>query len=225
MKKKNATLPCSKKYSSHNTSPHLSYEKYIRLQAGLRNKRRELLLFCQHPPTLTAGIQALPENLLLSKQELTQKKISHLKVDRGGDYTAHEPGQCVIYPHIDLRKRGLLIRTFLQTITAITIQGLKNIWNLETIYEPNRPGLYRSSDQAKIASIGLLFKGFFTSFGLALNVSNSLSTFLHIHPCGHKNLPICSVQSSGKDPRKLELFINFWENSFQNYLASEAKGK
>ena len=216
-------LLCIKACYNRKSNPLLSYERYIRLQSSLRKRRRELLLFCHHPPTLTAGIQARPENLLISKEELKEKGIVHLRAARGGDYTAHEPGQCVIYPHIDLRRRGLTIQDFLKALTEITIQALKDVWQIETLGNKNEPGLYRITDQAKIAAMGVFFKSFFTSFGLAVNVANTLSTFSYIHPCGQPGLSICSVKNSGKDTRKIGKFIDVWQSSFENWLAASAQ--
>ena len=202
----------------------LSYEHYLDLQYALRHKRRELLLFCQHPPTITRGTQAHCENLLVNLQQLQKQGVSYLRVGRGGDHTAHELGQCVIYPHIDLRKRNLRIRDFSTTIVEITRQALEQVWDIISHTNGHGPGLYRSSDGAKIASIGLQCKGYFTSYGIALNVFNSLETFSYIHPCGFSSLAVCSVRDCNKDVYKLPQFISLWTSKFQNWLYENSIG-
>ena len=197
-------------------TPLLEYERYLRLEARLRSRRRELLLFCQHPPTLTAGLQAQKESLLLSLRELNRHGLSHFNIGRGGDYTAHEPGQLLIYPHIDLRKRKIKIHDYLELLLGISSRALEKIWDLHVTRDPERPGLYyrQGKEVRKIASIGIMCKAFFTSFGLALNVSNSLSSFSYIKPCGYESLKLCSVQNCGGDAERLGSFISFWQEEF-----------
>ncbi len=213
------SLPCINSLANDRPRFHLGYDRYLRIQTKLRKNRRELLLFCQHPPTLTAGIQSTMDSLLTSQQNLAAQAISHFKTRRGGNYTAHEPGQCVIYPHIDLRKRGMKIHAFLDAIIRITSGALLQTWDIDTSSHPGQPGLYCKSDGAKIASIGLMCKAFFTSFGLAVNVSNSLQTFSHIHACGQKGLEITSVQNRGGDVKRQLQFVSLWQQEFTNWLA------
>ena len=85
------------------------YNKYLRLQTSLRKKRKEILIFLEHTSTITAGSNYNIENLLVPKEYLLEKGIAFFQVERGGDLTAHEIGQLVIYPHIDLKKRNLTI--------------------------------------------------------------------------------------------------------------------
>ena len=206
------------------TETLLAYESYIKLQSKLRLRRRELLLFCQHPPTLTAGLQARPESLLFSLEELHKRNILHVKVGRGGDYSAHEPGQILIYPHLDIRKRKLKIHDYIEALLEISIGALEEIWGIQTFRDSQRPGLYlkekEKAKQVKIASIGIMCKAFFSSFGLAINISNSLSTFTYINPCGYEALKLCSVKSCGADVKKLDSFIDLWQKKFIGWLDS-----
>ena len=198
----------------------LEYTRYVELQDRLRKRRRELLLFCQHPPTLTAGIQSKPENLLFSPQELSKQGIAHIHVRRGGDYTAHEPGQCVIYPHIDLRRRKIFVHDYLQILLETTVKAMEQVWQIHCKQNIQRPGLYCLNNGAKIAAIACLLKGFFTSFGLAINISNSMEAFKMIHACGFQNQAISSVESLGRDLSKLNDFINVWQDGFFEALRS-----
>ena len=60
------------------------------------------LIFCEHPHVYTLGKSGLEDNLLLSKSDLTEKKIDFYPINRGGDITYHGPGQWVVYPIFDL---------------------------------------------------------------------------------------------------------------------------
>jgi len=197
----------------------LEYERYIKLQNSLRVKKKELLLLCEHSSTITAGVQFDYKNLLSNAEELKSLNIKFIKVARGGDITAHEPGQCIIYPHVDLKKRNIQLSHFFKTIMDITSRNLLRIWNIETIYKNDYPGLYLLSGE-KIASIGISFKSFFTSHGIAVNISNNLETFKHIIPCGMNDVSMTSVSMLKKDLNLVTLFVEHWIKDFQEYLKS-----
>lgn len=187
--------------------------RYDLLQNRLRASRKEILLFCEHPPTITAGLQSRSAHLLSTVAQIEGSQITFIDQKRGGSYTAHEPGQVVVYPHIDLSARGIRISTFIGILLDTTAIALKRAWNLQTTPMENAPGLYLQGKR-KIASIGLIVKKDFSSYGVAVNVENSLQTFRHIVPCGHSDLPVTSVKDEGGSPQKKNEFINFWEEEF-----------
>ncbi len=200
------------------TGATLDYARYVRFQERLRTRRRELLLFCHHPPVLTAGVQAKEASLVTSPAERERSGIPIVSVGRGGDYTAHEPGQCVIYPHLDLRARDLPISAVFRDWLALTADSVREVWGIELRSREEAPGLY-TRDGAKIASIGLMFKSFFTSFGLAVNIANDLKTFAHIHPCGYADLNMTSVARETGDPALTGRFVDAWSRRFAVWLA------
>ena len=57
------------------------------------------LWFTEHPPVFTLGLNASREHLL------SPGDIPVVQVDRGGQVTYHGPGQLMIYPLIDLKRR------------------------------------------------------------------------------------------------------------------------
>ena len=194
------------------------YLRYIRLQERLRRRRRECLLFCEHPPTLTAGVKSRPENLLLGEQALKEQGVSLHQIGRGGDFTAHEPGQIVIYPHLDLQKRGVKIGRYFNVLLEISHRCIQKVWDLDTIINEDAPGLYMPSSGAKILSIGVMFKGFFTSYGVALNVSNDLKTFGYINPCGDSSLSVTSIVREWGAPQKAAEYREMWSTEFREWL-------
>ena len=194
-----------------------TYEEYLAVQARLRERRRELILFCEHPPTITAGVKTDQANLLISPGELRRRGVNLVKIGRGGDFTAHEPGQVVIYPHIDLKRRGLGIGVFFDGLLEVTRVALERTWEIKTLNRKEAPGLYLPGGE-KLVSIGIMFKSFFSSFGLALNLQNDLSTFQYINPCGEDAGRITSIQKAGGAPAHKENFLKNWAELFEGLL-------
>jgi lipoyl(octanoyl) transferase len=92
------------------------YEQAWKLQGYLAaeiaaRRHSPALLLLEHPHTYTFGRRGHPENLLWDDDELAQRGVSVLWVDRGGDVTYHGPGQLVGYPLLPLAPGGLLATT------------------------------------------------------------------------------------------------------------------
>ncbi|MBP7281513.1 MAG: lipoyl(octanoyl) transferase LipB [Leptospiraceae bacterium] len=176
------------------------YNRYLRLQTSLRKNRKEIVIFLEHTSTITAGSNYNIQNLLVSKEYLLEKGIEFLQVERGGDLTAHEIGQLVIYPHIDLKKRNLTIGDYLSFLTDCLIHSIEEVWGLSVISHKDKPGLYLASNpDKKLLSMGVYFKSYFTSYGVALNLRNDLCVFRTINPCGQDAANMVSLHSLGYD--------------------------
>ncbi|MBE7413335.1 MAG: lipoyl(octanoyl) transferase LipB [Leptospiraceae bacterium] len=200
-----------------NKIPNIPYSRYDKIQNFLRKKRREILIFLEHSSCITAGINYKIENLLVKEDFLKEKKIDLFFLKRGGDFTAHEKGQLVIYPHIDLKKRNLHITNFLKVFIDSIQVAIFQTWKLQTVYNEADPGLYiQENPKKKIVSIGVSFKSFFTSFGAAINIQNNLEIFSYINPCGKDSKDIVSIKSLGLDYQKENALIkNFTEKFLQ----------
>lgn len=186
------------KHTKKNNS--VPYPKYLKLQSYLRKRRKEILIFLEHTSTITAGSNYNIQNLLVQEEYLQEKSIQFLQVERGGDLTAHEIGQLVIYPHVDLKKRNLTIGDYLCLLTSCLIQSILEVWGLSVIQDKEKPGLYLASNpDKKLVSIGVYFKSYFTSYGVAINLRNDLSVFQLINPCGQTAANMVSLLSLGLD--------------------------
>jgi lipoyl(octanoyl) transferase len=219
-------------------SRKIQYLDYISFQERSRKKRRESILFLEHFPTITAGINTRQENLLVSREYLEKKGIQFLEIPRGGDLTAHEPGQIVVYFHIDLQARELGVGEFLDFVLESAVRATKEAAGLDLVPKREAPGLYwdsgdgsrysgisrksresrESSDRyLKILSMGVYFKSFFTSFGIAMNWSNNREVFQNINPCGISAESMTSLSSLGIDrleerrEKWIQLMADFWE--------------
>ena len=135
----------------------------------------------QHPPVFTLGLNAKREHLLAPGD------IPVIQIDRGGQVTYHGPGQLVVYPLIDLKRRGLGVR---QLVTALENAVVSYAAGLGVSASASReaPGVY--VDGAKLASVGLRVRRGSSYHGLALNVSVDLEPFRRINVCGYPGLGV-----------------------------------
>lgn len=139
---------------------------------------RELVWLCEHPATITAGMNAQPEGLV-------DKSAAVINVRRGGAHTWHGPGQRVICLMLDLRTRKPDVRGFIGAVEDWLIAALLD---LEVFAEQleGKPGVWveREDDYLNIAALGFRVRRFVTSGCVALNVDPDLKAFDAIHPCG-----------------------------------------
>jgi lipoyl(octanoyl) transferase len=127
----------------------------------------------------------------------------------------------VIYVHVDLKARSLDVSKFFKGLLESAQAAAKNSFGLDLDLNTEAPGLYVSG--RKIASIGIQFKSFFTGHGLAINVTNDLSTFSLIDPCGFDSLEMTSVEKEGGRVDKTGLFIDlFYDHLQKNHLPERA---
>jgi lipoyl(octanoyl) transferase len=137
--------------------------------------------FVEHPPVFTLGMNANPEHVL------DPGASPVLRIDRGGQVTYHGPGQLVIYPLIDLRRRGLGVR---QLVVALENAVIAYAAGLGICASGSRaaPGVY--VDGRKLASIGLRIRRGASYHGMALNVAVDLEPFGRINVCGYPGLAV-----------------------------------
>jgi len=182
----------------------------------------DVLLLLEHTPVITLGRNARVANIVASSEELAERGVEVFDCDRGGDVTFHGPGQLVGYPIFDLRgmpSSGVQSKTlgaveFVRRLEEVLIRtcadfgiptkrmlGLTGVWT-----DPHHVGpdalvravergstVEQSSDEAKIAAIGVHISRAVTSHGFALNVYNDLDYFNLIIPCGISSKPVTSM--------------------------------
>jgi len=137
--------------------------------------------FVEHPPVFTLGLNASREHVL------SPGDIPVVQIDRGGQVTYHGPGQLVVYPLVDLRRRRLGVR---ELVVALENAVIAYVAELGVVAEGSRqaPGVY--VDGAKLASVGLRIRRGSSYHGLALNVTVDLAPFERINVCGHRGLAV-----------------------------------
>ena len=153
------------------------------------------LITCEHPLVYTLGKSGSEEHLLLDEQALSSINASFYKINRGGDITHHGPGQLVVYPVFDLENFFTDIHLYLRQLEEAVILTLSEFGITAGRYE-GYTGVWIDSDKPtarKICAMGVKCGRWVTMHGLALNVSNDLSFFNHIVPCGITDKAVTSV--------------------------------
>jgi len=177
---------------------HLGLTEYSRaydLQKRLLSLRVEgeiadTLLLLEHPPTITVGRFGKYENILASREKLVEAGISLFSTDRGGDVTYHGPGQLVGYPIINLRRRGMGIRHYVNALEEVIIGVLKS-FSIAADRNNGYSGVRVREEE--VAAIGLSIKRWVSMHGFALNVNTNLNNFSFINPCGFSDRKITSI--------------------------------
>jgi len=165
------------------------------LQAQLTYARRaqqgeRFLLLAEHPPVLTLGRNADPHNIKITPVVAAQRGIALHHCERGGDVTAHLPGQIVLYPILRLvNPRG--VRAYIKVLEQTVIAVLQRS-GITARARQGLPGVWVGSE--KIAFIGIRIKNRVTQHGLALNVNNDLELFKLIVPCGLPDITVTSMR-------------------------------
>jgi lipoate-protein ligase B len=178
------------------------YLQILQLQQHLRTQRQQneipnTVLIVEHPAVITLGARQSSNRLLVHREDLVQKHIDVVEVRRGGGTTAHNPGQLVFYPILDLQKAKLGINKYIRELEAIGAELLRQV-NVHSTRRKGAPGLWVG--ERKIASIGVRVSKFITYHGMAINIQNDLSIFEYIVPCGLDNVEMTSVlKETGKE--------------------------
>ncbi len=154
------------------------------------------LLFCEHPHVYTLGKSGNRQNLLISNEQLKQRKATFVAVDRGGDITYHGPGQIVGYPVFDLDTLPISIKDFVFNIEEALMLTLR-AYNIRATRLEKATGVWLDAHHAtkarKIAAIGMRIHNKVSMHGFALNVNTNLAYFGHIIPCGLKGKGVTSM--------------------------------
>ncbi len=164
-----------------------------RPEQSLRGEANDTLIICSHPPVVTLGKKAVPE-------DLRGWKGAVYRVERGGRATYHGPGQVVAYPIINLRRRGYNLSGLLEALEDAVIESLLH-YGLKACAQ--RPTGVWVGEQ-KVASIGLAVKRWVSYHGLALNLYRDPLAFQGISPCGQGPSCMVSVEEllNRKIPRR-----------------------
>lgn len=156
----------------------------------------EVIALVEHNPVYTLGFHANEKNMLVSGNHLNSIGMECVRIERGGDITYHGPGQLVVYPLLNLRKHGLGVKKYIETLEHIVIDllseyGIKSESNNEAI------GVWLdwgTGSARKICAIGVKVSHAITMHGFALNVNTNLDAFNLINPCGITDKGVTSLQ-------------------------------
>ena len=149
-----------------------------RLEKIYTGKAKDLIWILEHEEVYTAGTS-------YKENELLNKNIRLVKTNRGGKITYHGPGQLICYFVIDLKKRKKDIRKFITLIENTIIESLRD-FNIDSFGDSKNIGVWtkKNNDINKVAAIGVRVKKWIAYHGFAINISNDLTKYKNIIPCG-----------------------------------------
>ena len=155
-----------------------------RVDDVLAGKKNELMWILEHNTVYTGGTSS-------NNKDLIDKNLNIIKTKRGGKYTVHSPGQKIVYFVLNLNKRKKDIRKLINQIEIIIINILKN-YKVTSNADKKNIGIW--VDDKKIAAIGLRVRKWIAYHGFSLNVSNDLTIYDGIIPCGIKNKSVSNLE-------------------------------
>jgi lipoyl(octanoyl) transferase len=162
-------------------------ETWARMQAFTEQRGpddEDEVWFVEHPPVFTLGLAADPSHVLNAGD------IEVVQTDRGGQVTYHGPGQLVCYVLLDLRRRGMNIRSLVETLERSVIETVAE-YGIEARARRDAPGVY--VDGSKLAAIGLRVRKGCSYHGLAFNIAMDLAPYQQINPCGFEGLKVTQL--------------------------------
>jgi len=158
--------------------------------AGLAAERIWLL---EHPSVYTMGLSAQAADLV------RPAGIPVVRTSRGGQITYHGPGQRVIYPMLDLPRRGLDIRCYVDRLEGWMIAALARL-GVAADRRPGRVGLWvpgAGGHDDKLVAIGVRVRRGISLHGAAINRNLDLAPFDGIVPCGIREHGVTSLHRLG----------------------------
>jgi len=171
------------------TDYQVAFDRQIEVvKLRLFGSGNDTLIFVEHPTTVTLGRRATQADLYFPEAIFAERGVAVQKINRGGLATAHEPGQLVVYPVIELKKKDL--RWFADQFLNVVVKLLAD-YGVEGYLKDGEPGVW--VEGRKICSFGIALKKWVSSHGIALNINNSLETFAMIVPCGRPDEMVTSL--------------------------------
>ena len=151
----------------------------------------DTVILLEHAPVFTAGRRAKPEELLWSEDEVATRGAEVHRIDRGGSFTFHGPGQLVGYPIIDLGPRPDATG-YLRALEEVVIRTASDL-GVELERRPDvQTGVW--AGDRKVAAIGVrLMRARVTLHGFAINCDTDLSWFDGIVACGLPDHGVASL--------------------------------
>ncbi len=155
------------------------------VEARAADQIEDTFLFVEHTPVITrgrglqwTGAPREPKPLLKNPPG-----TDYFEIERGGDLTWHGPGQLVFYPILKLKERD--VGGFLRRMERTLIDWCA-LYQLNAEMRENATGVWISASgrDLKIASIGIAVRRWVTYHGVAVNLTNDLSSFRDFSPCG-----------------------------------------
>lgn len=159
----------------------MDYEAALAIQYQLRDERQagageDTILVVEHPAVATLGRRGSPD-------EVFDKDLPVVQIERGGKATLHAPGQVVIYPIVHIGEGNRDVRAWVRHLEQF-LHDLLAHFGIATHTKVEYPGVWTDATDKKIASIGIALQHWVSIHGIALNVTLDPKEFERIDPCG-----------------------------------------
>jgi lipoate-protein ligase B len=160
------------------------------IELRVRKTIPDTLVLVEHPHVFTVG------KAVAGEAPATIEGVPVFRIERGGQWTYHGPGQLVGYPILDLDARQRDIHGFLRNIEETLIRALAKFGIAGE--RQKQTGVWVR--EKKIASIGAAIRNWVSFHGFALNANTELTYFHMITPCGFPGSTMTSMKALlGKD--------------------------
>ena len=201
------------------------FRETLELQHQLVEQRRQneigdTVLIVEHQPVITLGARQSANKLLIERDKISAKGIDIVEIRRGGGATAHNTGQLVFYPILNLQELHLDINEYIRTLEQIGIELLEQL-GVKSERRKGFPGLWKNDK--KIASIGVRVSRQITHHGMAINIQNDLSIFETIIPCGLENIKMTSVLNETGKKHPMQEIKNHLSQLLTKYFKPEIR--
>lgn len=155
----------------------------------------ERVVLVEHDPVYTLGFHGNADNMLASEERLRRLGAECIRIERGGDITYHGPGQLVVYPMLNIVRRGLGVKKYIELLENAVIE-LLHTYGIESSSNGDAIGVWLDwgmPGARKVCAIGVKVSHGITMHGLALNVTTDLNAFSEINPCGFTDKGVTSI--------------------------------
>lgn len=169
----------------------------------------ERIWSCEHDPVYTTGQRGIDNRIQRLGAPLVQ-------TDRGGETTFHGPGQVMLYPLIDLRRRSLGVHAYVHKLEQSCIDLLQQDYGIDADRRCGLPGVW--TEAGKIAALGIRIRNGVAYHGMALNADVEMKWFAAIRPCG-TTLPVTSLYELTGQHVELEVLAGQLAASLRGQLA------
>ena len=170
------------------------------------------LLLVEHPPTVTLGRRASPDDVLWSSAQLEAQGLDVCETPRGGEATLHAPGQLVCYPVVRV---GRQIRAHIVRLAEVTIELLAAHGVSDAAFRMETPGVF--TEAGKLASIGIHVSRGVTVQGISINVDVAPVLFQALVSCGTPEMRMLSLKGLTGAAPPLPTLARAWA---QRYAAA-----
>jgi lipoyl(octanoyl) transferase len=151
-----------------------------------------IVLLVEHPPVLTLGRRARPEDVLWSAEQRATAGLALFEAPRGGEVTLHAPGQLVAYPVVTV---GRKIRDHIIRLGEAATKLLGELGVEGCEFRMEHPGVWRGPD--KLASIGVHVSRGVAVQGIAINLDVDPALFGSLVSCGLRGVTVTSAAAVG----------------------------